>query len=73
MFVEECIRFDGDFGVKYVCYNNEGIWNYFVEIYGNFKRFLFIYEYVNNICIVGLGEFIVVLNGVEFRIRYNDY
>lgn len=42
-------------------------------MYGFFNRFLVIYEYVNNICIVGLGEFIGVFNGVEFRIRYNDY
>lgn len=32
-----------------------------------------IYDYINNICIVGLGEFVGVFNGVEFRIRYNDY
>lgn len=47
--------------------------NYYLDIYGNSGRFMVIYEYVNNICIVGLGEFIGIFNGVEFRIRYNDY
>ena len=27
----------------------------------------------NNIRTIGMGEFIAVLNGVEFRTRHNDY
>lgn len=32
-----------------------------------------IHEHSNNIRTVGMGEFIAVLNGVEFRTRHNDY
>ncbi len=32
-----------------------------------------IHEHANNIRTVGMGEFIGVLNGVEFRTRHNDY
>ncbi|KAI0213594.1 hypothetical protein LSAT2_001349, partial [Lamellibrachia satsuma] len=32
-----------------------------------------LHDHSNNIRTVGLGEFIVVLNGVEFRTRHNDY
>ena len=31
------------------------------------------HDHANNIRTVGLGEFIAVLNGVEFRTRHNDY
>lgn len=73
MFVEERIRSDGDSGVKHVRHNNEGTRNYFAETHGNSKRLLSIHEHANNIRTVGLGEFIAVLNGVEFRTRHNDY
>lgn len=33
----------------------------------------FIYDYFNYINIIGMGEVIFVLNGIEFRICYNDY
>ena len=32
-----------------------------------------IHDHANNIRTVGLGELNVVLNGVEFRTRHNDY
>ena len=32
-----------------------------------------IHDHSNNVRTVGLGEFIAVLNGVEFRTRHNDY
>ena len=73
MFVEERIRSDGDSGVKQVRHNREGTRNYFSETHGNSGRLLSIHEHANNIRTVGLGEFIGVLNGVEFRTRHNDY
>ena len=31
------------------------------------------HEHANNVRLVGLGELNVVLNGVDFRTRHNDY
>ena len=37
------------------------------------KSIAAIHEHANNIRTVGMGEFIGVMNGVEFRTRHNDY
>ena len=37
------------------------------------SSFASIHDHSNNICTVGMGEFVAVLNGVEFRTRHNDY
>ncbi|KAJ7378067.1 hypothetical protein OS493_024729 [Desmophyllum pertusum] len=73
LFVEERIRSDGDSGVKQVRLGRAGTRNYYADTHGNDKRLLSIHEHANNIRTVGLGEFIAVLNGVEFRTRHNDY
>ena len=73
MFVEERIRSDGDSGVKQVRLGNSGTRNYFSDTHGNSGRLMSIHEHANNIRTIGLGEFIGVLNGVEFRTRHNDY
>ena len=72
-FVEERIRSDGDSGVKQVRLGSEGTRNYFSDTHGTSRRLVSIHEHANNIRTVGLGEFIAVLNGVEFRTRHNDY
>ena len=73
LFVEERIRSDGDSGVKQVRLANDGTRNYFSEAHGYAKRLLAIHDHANNIRTVGFGEFVGVLNGVEFRTRHNDY
>ena len=73
LFVEERIRSEGDSGVKQVRLGREGTRNYYSDTHGNSGRLLAIHEHANNIRTVGLGEFIGVLNGVEFRTRHNDY
>ena len=73
MFVEERIRSDGDSGVKQVRHNDEGTKIYHSEGHSSHSRLLSIHEHANNDRTVGLGEFIAVLNGVEFRTRHNDY
>lgn len=73
MFVEERIRSDGDSGVKQVRVSRSGSRNYFSEAHGDAGRLLAIHEHANNVRTVGLGEFIAVLNGVEFRTRHNDF
>ena len=37
------------------------------------KSFADVHDHSNNIRTVGMGEFIGVLNGIEFRTRHNDY
>ena len=73
LFVEERIRSHGDSGVKQVRLGHEGTRNYFADTHGHSKRVMTIHEHANNIRTIGLGEFIAVLNGVEFRTRHNDY
>ncbi|KAJ7378069.1 hypothetical protein OS493_024731 [Desmophyllum pertusum] len=73
LFVEERIRSDGASGVKQVRIRKDGTRNYYSDTHGNADRLLAIHEHANNIRTVGLGEFIGVLNGVEFRTRHNDY
>ena len=73
LFVEERIRSDGDSGVKQVRTSRHGTRNYYSESHSNANRLLSIHEHANNVRTVGLGEFIGVLNGVEFRTRHNDY
>ena len=73
MFVEERIRSDGDSGVKQVRSQASGTKIYHQPGHSNGNRLVSIHEHANNIRTVGLGEFIAVLNGVEFRTRHNDY
>lgn len=73
LFVEERIRSEGHSGVKQVRHSREGTRNYYSDTHGNSGRLMAIHEHANNIRTVGLGEFIGVLNGVEFRTRHNDY
>ncbi|XP_078349920.1 uncharacterized protein LOC144634770 [Oculina patagonica] len=73
LFVEERIRSEGDSGVKQVRLSREGTRNYYTENHGSIGRILAIHDHSNNVRTVGLGEFIGVLNGVEFRTRHNDY
>ena len=73
LFVEERIRSDGDSGVKQVRTAHHGTRNYYSTTHTSHNRLLSIHEHANNVRTVGLGEFIAVLNGVEFRTRHNDY
>ncbi|KAL9989560.1 hypothetical protein ACROYT_G004122 [Oculina patagonica] len=73
LFVEERIRSDGDSGVKQVRTAHHGTRNYYSATHTSHNRLLSIHEHANNVRTVGLGEFVAVLNGVEFRTRHNDY
>ena len=72
LFVEERIRSDGDSGVKQVRVSIDGTRNYHSPSHAS-GSFMSIHDHSNNIRTVGMGEFIGVLNGVEFRTRHNDY
>ena len=72
-FVEERIRSDADSGIKQVRHTFAGTRNYHADTHTNAKRVFSVHDHANNIRTVGMGEFAVVLNGVEFRTRHNDY
>ena len=73
LYVEERIRSDGHSGVKQVRLSREGTRNYHSDSHSSSTRILAIHAHAKNIRTVGMGEFIAVLNSVEFRTRHNDY
>lgn len=72
LFVEERIRSEGGSGVKQIRNNGGGTRPYSYYTYAS-RSFLSVHEHANYDRTIGLGEFIAVLNGVEFRTRHNDY
>ncbi|KAK2171221.1 hypothetical protein NP493_1090g00063 [Ridgeia piscesae] len=72
LFVEERVRSDGDSGIKQVRHHYEGTRPYHSASHTG-TSVASLHDHANNIRTVGLGEFIAVLNGVEFRTRHNDY
>ena len=73
LFIEERIRSEAHSGVKQVRHSREGTRNYYADTHTSSNRLLAIHEHANNDRTVGMGEFIAVMNGVEFRTRHNDY
>lgn len=69
---EEKQRSDGNSGIKQIRAIQTGAKNYHSNTHTG-RTFSSIHEHSNNIRTVGMGEFIGVLNGVEFRTRHNDY
>lgn len=72
LFVEERIRSEGGSGVKQVRGSRSGTKVYHGSSHTG-KRLMAVHDHANNIRTVGMGEFIAVMNGVEFRTRHNDY
>lgn len=62
----------GASGVKQIRHGSEGTRPYHSNTFTG-GSVMSIHEHSNNIRTVGMGEFIGVLNGVEFRTRHNDY
>ena len=73
MQVEEKIRADGSSGIKQIRSNGGGSKPYHYSTFLSSGSFCAMHEHSNYDRTVGLGEFIAVLNGVEFRTRHNDY
>eukprot|EP00112_Aurelia_sp_Birch-Aquarium-sp1_P018055 Seg4252.2 transcript_id=Seg4252.2/GoldUCD/mRNA.D3Y31 product="hypothetical protein" protein_id=Seg4252.2/GoldUCD/D3Y31 len=71
-FTEERVRSEGSSGLKQTRNRNIGLKNYFSETH-NGNSMAAIHDHANNIRTVGMGEFVAVINGVEFRTRHNDY
>jgi hypothetical protein len=73
LFVEERLRSEGQSGVKQTRNGVGGTKSYHLNSHLSGQRIVAIHDHSNNIRTVGMGEFIGVLNGVEFRTRHNDY
>ena len=72
LFLEEKIRSDASSGVKQVRHVIDGTRNYYSSTHTR-GSVVAIHDHSNNVRTIGMGEFIGVLNGVEFRTRHNDY
>lgn len=72
LFIEERLRSEGQSGIKQVRNSFGGTKSYHSASHVG-KRVAAIHDHSNNVRTVGMGEFIAVLNGVEFRTRHNDY
>lgn len=73
LFIEERLRSEGQSGVKQTRNGVGGTKSYHLNSHLSGQRIVAIHDHSNNIRTVGMGEFIGVLNGVEFRTRHNDY
>ncbi|XP_076472469.1 uncharacterized protein LOC143301911 [Babylonia areolata] len=72
LFVEESIRNTQDSGIKQVRRRRDGGKSYQTETIAS-GSIGTIHNHANNVRTVGMGELAVVLNGVEFRTRHNDF
>ncbi|XP_059177239.1 uncharacterized protein LOC131956699 [Physella acuta] len=72
LFVEERIRSDGHSGVKQLRDYTHGTSSYFDATHIG-KAVSAMHDHSNYNDTLGMGETIVVMNGVEFRTRHNDY
>ncbi|CAH1795606.1 unnamed protein product [Owenia fusiformis] len=73
LMFEERIRSDGDSGLKQCRVNNGGTKPYHMPSYSSKKGAGSCHDHSNHMRTLGIGEFVAVLNGVEFRTRHNDY
>ena len=59
-------------GLKQIRVHSIGLKNYYSATHAG-NSMAAIHDHANNIRTVGMGEFVGVLNGIEFRTRHNDY
>ena len=72
LYVEESARSEGHSGIKQTSVTKHGTRPYHAQSH-TLSSVASIHDHANNIRTAGMGEFIAVLNGVEFRTRHNDY
>ena len=70
---EEGLRASGDSGIKLVRGHHTGTRPYFAENHIGASGAYAFHDHSQNMRTVGIGEIVVVLNGVEFRTRHLDY
>ena len=72
VYFEETVRATGQSGVKQKRRRFSGTRPYYSDTFTS-NTMITIHDHANHIRTIGIGEFIAVLNGVEFRTRHNDY
>ena len=72
LFVEEHIRSEGDSGIKQIRHRRQGSRPYHSDTHTG-QTIMAIHTHAHYERTMGMGEFVAVLNGVEFRTRHNDY
>ena len=73
LMAEESIRATGDSGIKQLRTSNMGTRPYFSATHINSRSVNAIHDHSQNWRTVGMGEVDVVMNGLEFRTRHNDF
>ena len=69
---EERVRSEGQSGVKAKRFRYMGTRSYHTDTFTH-SQFINIHDHANLKHTMGLGEFVAVINGVEFRTRHNDF
>jgi hypothetical protein len=70
-YSEERVRSEGSSGVKQVRHQRDGTRPYFTETHTG-SGVASIHDHADSRHTLGMGEFVAVLNGVEFTTRHND-
>nr|KAG5705263.1 hypothetical protein BaRGS_010714 [Batillaria attramentaria] len=73
LYIEEKTRSEGDSGLKQIRFRKDGPKSYYTATHSCKSNVAAFHEHANYAATCGLGEFVAVLNGVEFRTRHNDY
>ena len=69
---EERVRSEGQSGVKAKRFRYMGTRSYHTDTFSH-SQFINMHDHANFKKTLGLGEFVAVINGVEFRSRHNDF
>jgi len=72
-YVEEQTRSSGDSGLKRIRTDRQGTQSYHSASHSNRWTLAAIHNHPEYDNLLGFGEMIAVLNGIEFRTRHNDY
>ncbi|KAK7100199.1 uncharacterized protein [Littorina saxatilis] len=72
LYVDEKSRSDGDSGIKQIRVGRDGTKPFYTAAFAE-RAMASMHDHSDLLRTSGMGEFIAVLNGIEFRTRHNDY
>ena len=72
-FAEERVRTEGDSGVKQIRMLKHGTRNYYSATFSGDRNVMTMHDHSNYRATLGMAELNVVMNGVDFKTRHNDY
>ena len=72
-YFEESIRSTGNSGLKRMRIDSQGTSSYHAGSHSDAQTIAAIHNHPNFQRMLGFGEIVAVMNGVEFRTRHNDY